>query len=373
MTALPTLFKRDTRGNIRQWVIEPIGSTIVIQHGITGKAQVEQVTPCKAKNVGKRNATTAQEQAVAEAGSRWRKQIDREDYHEDITQAGLQFRPMLAQDYLKVPHQVEWSQVVAQPKLDGLRLNYGKRSESRPEHVFLSRKGESYQLDHLAEGSEALLYWINNNEVKCQALDGEAYNHHWPLQKILSNARRVQQDTQQLDYYLFDLAIPEMEFRDRHKILHAALEVIAPSYPQLKLVRNHACPDEAQATRLQTTFMRHGFEGVMLRHADSPYAIGQRSSDLFKYKKFMDAECLIMAVYADKNRNAMLRCMHPETGQEFDCTPKRPHAERKRMLKADLAGKWITVKYQGLTPDGIPQFPVGLDLRECTESGEPIA
>ena len=130
---------------------------------------------------------------------------------------------------------------------------------------------------------------------------------------------------------------------------------------------------EQDLTEVQGRYIEQGFEGAMIRHRDSQYAIGKRSSDLFKYKKFLDMECLVTGVWEDKTGLAMLSC-ETTWGAEFNCTPKRSHDERKNMLQSGdkYIGKWITVKYRGLTDDKIPLFPVGLDFRACDESGNPL-
>ena len=129
--SLPTLYQRDSKGKERQWSVHTEGAEVVVQYGLVGGKIAEKRTTSKAKNVGKANETTPEQQALLEAKSKWTKQIEREDYHEDIDKAGLQLRPMSARDYTKVGHQVDWDKGrwLLQPKLDGLRLVYGWRHE----------------------------------------------------------------------------------------------------------------------------------------------------------------------------------------------------------------------------------------------------
>ncbi len=375
---LPTLYQRDSKDRVRMWSVACGEAGFAVEYGLVDGKKTFQTTDCIAKNVGKANETTVAEQALLEAKAKHRQQVEREDYHEDVDQAGLQFRPMLAQDYLKVPHLVDWDRVTAQPKLDGLRLTYGRRGPDADVDEFLSRKGDNYTLPHLEEACIELYalinQLINDSDGWCQMLDGEVYYHGWTLQKINSAARRQQADTAQLEYYLFDLCIEDMVFEDRHNLLEYALSQVAPNYPQLKLVLCQPCDSEAQAEQIQGACIRRGFEGVMLRHIDSEYGVATRSSDLFKYKSFFDVECKITGIKVDKNKCAVLLCTHPETQQEFGCTPKRTHEERKAMVgDRSLLGQYITVKYQGLSPEGVPLFPVGLGLRECTDAGEPVS
>jgi len=380
--SLPTLYKRDSKGRARQWSVTTVASHVHVTFGLTDGKLVSQITEAHPKNVGKANETTARQQAVLEAEAKHRIQIEREDYHEDIEQAGLQFRPMLAQDYLKVPHQVDWTRTVAQAKLDGLRLGYGRLRATSSKQEFLSRTGLAYDLPHLDDAADDLLWKVNEllgadleGPDPCRIIDGEVYRHGWLCSHILSAAERLQDDTAELEFYLFDIVVPDMPFEERHRVLTAAMEMIAPKYGNLlKLVLCHPCSSEADMLKLRDRFMQHRLEGVMLRHIGSEYAVGQRSSGLFKCKPFIDCECKVVNVWPDKNGNAMLQCEFGPEKKLFNCTPKKSHDERKAMLlqKSQLVGEWWKVKYQSLTVTGLPSFAIGLGPRQCDDTGQPL-
>ena len=396
---LPKLFIRDSKGKAREWSVRTEGEKIIVSHGLVGGKITDKVTKAKAKNIGKANETTPESQALLEAQAKWTYQIDREDYHEDIDQAGWQLRPMLALDYLKVPHRVRWEEAVAQPKLDGLRLTAGLRYTDRRTDAFemMTRKGETYHVPHMIEPctqlldivNEQLAGYENHQRGDCLALDGEAYIHGIPLQTITSLARKYQEGkTEELGYHLFDLVVKDMGFIDRYKLLKSAISEYVEVYGDdsiFAVVPVHSV-NPKNIDYLQGKYMTQGFEGLMIRHESSQYAIANRSPDLFKYKQFFDDEFKIIGVWEDQNGNAMFEC---ETlpgkklscddyvvvsREEFDCTPKRPHSVRKKMLKNpdDYIGKWIKVKYQALTIDKKPQFPVGLEIRECDDEGNPL-
>ena len=367
------LFKYDSKGKVREWSVRTEGDTVIVSHGLEdGKIQ-EKPTVSKAKNIGKSNETTPAEQAILEAQSKWNFQVDREDYHEDIEKSGLQLRPMLARDYLKVPHQVDFSRTVAQPKLDGLRLTAGNRWIDKQNHEMMSRKGDTYKVPHLMESSQTLLDIVNLNcDNQCQALDGEVYIHGMQLQKITSLARKYRPgETEKLEYHIFDLIIPDMSFTDRHEILRESLKGLGNK--NFVLVPYHEITSDEEMKIRHGQYVLQGYEGLMIRHSNGLYGYATRSSDLFKYKHFFDDEFKIIDVWEDNNGNAMLQVIL-DNGLECGVTPKRTHEVRKEMLnqKDELIGKWITVKYQGFTEDKILQFPVGLDLRECDDDGNPI-
>ena len=122
--ALPTLYKRDTKGKVRVLTIEygfdneDTAGTRSIAGIQNGKLVTSGWNITEPKNVGKVNATTCVTQALAEAQASWDKKVEKE-YFADISQIDTyeKFKPMLAGDYTKRPQEQGWSQ----PKLDGIR------------------------------------------------------------------------------------------------------------------------------------------------------------------------------------------------------------------------------------------------------------
>lgn len=367
------LYKIDSKGKIREWSVRTEDDKYIVSHGLKGGKIQEKVTVCKAKNIGKSNETTPEGQAELEAQSKWNFQVEREDYATTPEASGQQLRPMLAMDYRKVPHRVNWKDVLAQPKLDGLRLTAGRRWQEKPNHEMMTRKGDTYNVPHLMSSTRTLLEIINYEvDNSCQALDGEAYIHGMPLQKITSLARKYRKgETEKLKYYVFDLVIPELTFSERYEILQFAFEKYDDD--NFVLVPTDTIIDEDSMKLQHGRYIEQGYEGLMIRHSTAEYGFAKRSPDLFKYKQFFDTEALIEDVWEDKNGNAMLTVVL-KNGLSCGVTPKRTHDERKEMLnqRSDLIGQWITVKYQDETVDGNLQFPVGLDLRECDAEGNPI-
>lgn len=377
MSYSQTLYSTDSKGKVRQWSIEVINHTYIVTHGVKGGKMQSKYTHCKAKNIGKVNETTPEAQAIIEAQAKWTFQMDREDYHYDVSLANRQIRPMLALDFLKVPHRVDWIQAMAQPKLDGVRLTVGRRFRDEEGHEMMTRKGETYVVPHLVDPTIELLSIVNELcEGRCLALDGEAYLHGLSLQNILSRVKKYRKGlTEEIQYYLFDLIIPDMEFHERCDVLSDAFGLYQERYNDnnFVLVNTVTIPDELTMKEYHGYFTENGYEGLIIRHRNSQYGIAQRSPDLFKYKHFLDDEAQIIEVWEDKNGNAMFTCRQ-KNGKVCKVTPKRTHTERKQMLenKNDFIDQWITCKFQAYSDEDVMQFPVGLDLRECNEFGEPI-
>ena len=116
-----------------------------------------------------------------------------------------------------------------------------------------------------------------------------------------------------------------------------------------------------------------GYEGIMARNIQSEYLFGYRSKDLLKVKRFLDAEYKIVDFTHGTSIElecCIFICETPE-GERFNVRPVGTHEERKVMYKngASYVGKLLTVKYQELSNDNVPRFPVGLHIREEWDMG----
>ena len=70
-----TLYKKTNTGAIQSWTVSVDDTRIITYHGQhMGKLQKTEDTIKEGKNAGRANATTAQEQANAEAKAKWEKQ-----------------------------------------------------------------------------------------------------------------------------------------------------------------------------------------------------------------------------------------------------------------------------------------------------------
>jgi DNA ligase-1 len=105
----------------------------------------------------------------------------------------------------------------------------------------------------------------------------------------------------------------------------------------------------------------------MVRNLASQYLFKHRSTSLLKVKSFEDAEFKIIGGKEGQGREVGMVVFKCETsnGTEFDVRPRGTAEERSLMWDNlnSYIGKPLTVKYQGLTDDGKPRFPVGLHIR----------
>ena len=106
----------------------------------------------------------------------------------------------------------------------------------------------------------------------------------------------------------------------------------------------------------------------MVRNHKGAYALGKRSANLQKVKTFLDAEYEIVGyeqAIGNDVGTVIWKCK-TGTNQEFAVRPTGTREQRREWFTngGSYSGKMLTVKYQELTDDGIPRFPVGIAVRD---------
>ena len=227
--------------------------------------------------------------------------------------------------------------VYLQPKLDGIRcLVYEKDGQT----VFQSRNHTFFQsFPHI-------------HAIPGLVLDGELYNHALEFQDITSMVRKKDHPRlSQLEYHVYDV-IGEGTFEQRLKSfqgLSGAVETtLVNSVEELEAYHAHC--------------VERGYEGIMIRNPGGLYR-QTRSKDLLKYKHFKTEEFQVVGHTVGKEGIPVFECAVGE--RTFGVMMKSTLEEKKAMLLdvKSYYGKWLTVKYQELSKDGVPRFPVGIDFR----------
>lgn len=350
-------------GKILQWSIKTEGDTIYVTHGQLGGKMQTKTTVCKPKNVGKVNETTGETQAITEAISKINKQIDKCycDTPEKALDIGDKL-PMLAHDYTKQGHRIKFPCYVS-TKLDGLRCIADIKNE---EVTLTSRGGKTYPCPEFLKKELVTLSLASG----INKFDGELYIHGMSLQNIVSCAKKENENTPLLKYYIFDVPSKKV-WEDRNEDLKNIGKILRLDH--INFVPNTLVHSEQDAKIFLNRFIMEGFEGLMLRNINGLYEFNHRSADLQKWKLMQDSEALVLSVKKDKNGEGVLNCaMKEDRTKEFECKMKGNADFRAYQEQLKLVGKWITYKFQTHTDDGKPQFPVGLLVRECDENGEPL-
>lgn len=362
----PTLYSVSSKGKIKEWNISVHSNgdgsaTIVRRHGYVGaKIQEIEKVISSGKNHGKSNETSPYEQAISEALSLRQKRLDTgyiehlpdpEDHHVEL--------PMLAQPFAKSKHRIKYPAYV-QPKLNGVRCFAKKIDENTI--TYTSRKGKAY--DTLGHLTPALL-----KEMKVgQILDGEIYIHGETFQHIVRLVKKLRPESKTLQYWVYDIADPNSKFVDRHTTLYKMFVNGDYGLPDIKVVETKFVDDESMVYTHHNRYVRDGFEGVIIRNMDGLYKFDNRSADLQKYKEFFDEEFEIVGGECGTGLHdgCVIFTVRTKDGKQFNVYPRGTLERRREMYKdiKNLVGKMLTIRYQEKSEDGIPIFPVGIEVRD---------
>jgi DNA ligase 1 len=136
----------------------------------------------------------------------------------------------------------------------------------------------------------------------------------------------------------------------------------------VKFVPTHKANNEVEVFQFHKEFTSEGFEGTMIRDRLATYEIGKRSYSLLKLKDFVDAEYQILDVIDGEGSDVGLAIFVLDNGygKVFNCRPEGSQENRAELYKnrKTLINKFLTVRYQELSKDGVPIFPVGVGIRD---------
>lgn len=321
------------------------------QEDESGSSKVQFAEPYQVHptNEGRANYRDAQTQASFEFTAMIKKQMDR-GYHEKGVEPKILTQPMLAHKFKDHGRKIKFPAFV-QPKLNGMRMLWdGKNAWSRGGKMIVREC-----VEHLMFDTKGL---IVDGEL---ILPGNAL-----LQETLSAAKKFYPEkSPTLLYCVYDVIVDKAPFSARHDELRLLVDSV--NVPNLILVETHRVESAEDVHTWHGRFTRLGFEGTMVRDDSTGYERGTRSYSLQKYKDFLDAEYEIVGVEEGEGSDrglAIFVCRTPD-GKEFRCRPEGERDVRMAFWDARdvLIGERLTVRFQELSADGIPIFPVGVALK----------
>jgi ATP-dependent DNA ligase len=346
-----TIYKKDSSGKIRYLTANVAGDALQQISGLMYTINpIVHSKICVRKNIGKSNETTAAEQAELEAAALVVEKL-RTGYFYTIDEAnekggGDFLLPMLAKDYKKEFKKVTYP-CFAQPKLDGMR------SLGSDEDTLTSRTGKVVDT----------IKHIKFKGLGDNVLDGELYAHGKSFQEVMRLVKKYRPGlTEEVKYHVYDLVM-DAPFRIRYGYLIA----IVNENPHLSLVDTRSIDNEAEMLAYHKENIAAGYEGTMIRHGNSGYAVNKRSSDLLKYKDFLDEAYEVIDVLPSEARpdQGVALCSCKATGLTFSTGMKFSHSDRQAILKDKhkYIGRMAEIRFFEFTEAGIPRFPVCVGFR----------
>ncbi len=260
---------------------------------------------------------------------------------------------MLAHKFTDHKGKVEFP-VFVQPKLNGMRMLFdGEKGWSRGNKEIIPEVIQHLKFD-----------------TGGYTLDGELMlPDNQLLQESMKAIKKYRADlSPELIYHVYDIVDDTLSYEERAKIIWE-LWLKFPS--NVKVVAMIKANDEIEVMKWHKSYTKDGYEGTMIRNPKMKYEIGKRSYSLLKLKDFVDAEYKIVDVVDGAGSDVGLAIFELETdaGNRFNCRPEGTQSSRAELFNArkELVGKFLTVRYQELSKDGIPIFPVGVSIREWGE------
>lgn len=271
--------------------------------------------------------------------------------------------------------------VFIQPKVDGIRcIVYLDTNTDRI--VAFSRNCKQFMfLDKQKKEFYNFLkpFYNKGQEI---ILDGEFYTHKTklPSGEILEsnknfnfisacckvNLKNPNENEDLINYYVFDIIDKDKNQIERFKILNNLFKDAKLKYIKLCPIKTIEQEDELES--VFDSYYNEGYEGIMLRNPHSHYE-DKRSIHLLKYKNFFDEDFIIIG--AEEGSGTREGCViwkcETSKGVEFSCTMGNgcPVEEQREYYDnyPEYIGSKLVVKYQELSEDGVPRFPVGLRIR----------
>ena len=346
----PVLYKYTSKGQAQQWQIVTMGDAFYTIEGIVGGKLTQSLpTYCIAKNVGKKNETSAEDQAEKEAAAKYKKKKD-SGYNEVLTTEKNFFEPMLAEKFEDRKDLLFTVRTFVQPKLDGLRADSFA-------NTLMSRNGKPFlSCPHLYQ-----------NKVR---LDGELYNHQLKddFNKIVSLCRKgkptkadIEDAAHMVEFWAYDFPEHKGVFSERYKALRAWIN-LNPN-KKIKVVPTFEVFSQEDIDKYHARFLEEGFEGTIVRLDLGEYE-NKRSKQLLKYKNFVDTEFEIVGYEEGEGGRTgtigkFIMKHDTKDGVTFKSNVKGNFDYLKQVWKNrdSYIGKTATVKHFKRTPDDIPRFP----------------
>ena len=364
---LGPLYKVDSKGKTRVISVEVEEDRFRVISGLEDGAKItNKWTICKPKNIGRANATTAEDQAQKEAQAKIDKKL-RGDYFitKEEAHGTKLFKPQLAIEAKLEDIQAllnMYGYLLIDPKLDGMRLVCDPKT-------YKSRTGRPVPTAQwIYEDLEDYFATFPNI-----TLDGELYNHTYRdnFEDLMSLARKDKLTSEQesnsrtlLQYHVYDLVLKDLPGLDAEKRKDFLSKTLVTG-DRIKLVRYVKVTTVEEFKRTHKQNLLDGYEGSMIRVPTAPYKNG-RSKFMLKYKDFKTAEFTIIDILPGKGNRGDIagRIIVDVNGTKVGCGIRGSWEYAAELLKDRIyyLNKDATIRFFEWTEDGSLRFPVCIDV-----------
>lgn len=289
---------------------------------------------CFAKNEGKKNATTAEQQATKECAAKIAKRAKK---------AGKHFFKMKATKY----DAKKSGRGTIQPKLDGIGCSAywldGKL-------ILQSSGGDDLKVEHIRRQVAAFLPVGHH-------VDGEFYIHGVPLQTLNGLVKKDQPGSERLQFWIYDSSTG-FDFSQIGLIPGGDI-IRTPTYD---------VAHDGDVQMWWQHFTNKGYEGVMFRPQGAEYEQcpgSKRSKSVQKVKKMQHAEFHVVGYKFGRGKNEKIPTfrllLDPEgldtADNTFTCNGAGNLTEQAAVDADSFIGQMMTVQFFSRSIRGAPQLP----------------
>lgn len=202
-------------------------------------------------------------------------------------------------------------------------------------------------------------------------LDGELYLPGYTINDINSFIKNTQLPQHyQLQYWMYDICIPDMSALVRYWTLEANFKRFIPTtmdknihlnnLGRLILLPNYSVQDFSEAVHYRDEFIDMGFEGLVIRDKAASYQFGgRRNQSMMKFKRKEDGKFLIVDIIPEGKRINLPKfiCKNDINDELFEVTLNKPQAEQEEILihKSAYINKFILVEFRERS--GVKEVP----------------
>jgi DNA-directed RNA polymerase subunit F len=356
-------------------------------------------------NIGKKNATNVLTQVLSVCKS---KHLDYIEKHPPIDKKKTSDIPRVIPMLLKEFSQVRLGKLykvnpkikkkidaifeskgylIGQRKLDGIRTIVTKiKGNIR----LFSRTMKEYENDNIKSQLESVFNEIEKKYPdKIIFLDGEQYKFGERLQDISSKVRKMKGDEMSIhelksgkvEYHIFDAF--EFTSKDSRKSKttlaegQKILDNLTISGTLIKREENFIIKTFDDIEKYTNTFIKEGYEGLILRFPDEnyTYGIGGLHCDAaVKVKgKFTDEWEVVGFTQGDGKYKGVIMWTIKKGDVQFNCDIADTIANRKKLYKLvskgdlfekKIKGQKVTIEYEDLSKDGVPLRAKAVAIRD---------
>lgn len=202
-------------------------------------------------------------------------------------------------------------------------------------------------------------------------LDGELYLPGYGINDINSFIKNTELPQHyQLQYWLYDICIPDMSAIARYTSLEANFNAFIPQVmnktihlnnkARLILLPNYDINCFEDAVSYRDEFIDMGFEGLVIRDNDASYQFGgKRNNSMLKYKRKEDGKFIIVDIIPEGKRSNLPKfvCRNDINDELFEVTLNKPQEQQQIIFhnKEHYIGRLMLVEYRERS--GVKQVP----------------